>query len=1141
MPDITRLGLRMDCLGIDLVHPLDRMPKGSFGYLFNVRVIEEGRIDGRPGYTDYITGLPDIPNSIRRLNDPDGSVSTAHYTLVGGVGVGLYAGQQVNYHEIDSGYSGDPLSLIPFRPEGSPESFMYVFDRSKNSKVRGDFDVNGIGLAPPTQAPAIEYAAPADVDIDTGQHILGWAATGASSAPTLTNRYSAAVTIGDIIYNTGTEGWCCINPSSTDLSWAGERMKVILAGGFPEIIAIREIHNAIPFVRIAAIQYDSGSTGLCSIALTESPAGLARNSLIVIDSETVRVQEVVPAPTGTAYSIRCSCASTHVVGDGVSGLISWYTYTLATHAAAENIILDYIKFTQAAAGVGAGTLTEDVDLLIANGRQIDPANDYLHISIFLQNPQNVVNIKFMLCLDVVPNFSFDNPGNSLIWTFSQTDLQGHGSSDGSWAEVIVPIAQAVRYGSDLTRTIGTVSGITLQMTSTGACNYGFDWAYFFGTYGQVIQPNSPVGVVYQSRYRDSTTGVHSVPGPQTRYELFPLREGVIITPQVGFAAGVDSLDIYRQGGLILSPLYVGTVNNTISPPNSFTDGLPDLAVLEANQPPDLTALQPWPILGLPLKGQVSVAGTSVLLLSGDQFPAALLSNSVILINGVAFLTMGQPTDGFHLQLTQDAGAQNNVTYQIASPTLAGQTLPFAFGPMEGPFAPVVFGLGDPINGGLLYFTNFGDVDSASDANTLELCAPSSDLVSGACWNSLAFAGNRDSIFCIRYSYLTAVAAGGSNVYQWARVSGAASGMWSRWACCACPIGVAYLGRDGIYITTDGESVNITDEKLYPLFPHDGEEAKSVTFGDSVILPVDMTLLAYLRLSYCDESLRFSYRDTGGNFNTLEYNIYKKRWSINNYHANITYHYLVEAAAEGPNTQDILMLAITPDNSIKLAGGDKDGVADINSILLSPSMDQDDERTQKLYVDTMTMADGTGALAMAAAYDTAQSFSPIVNFTCDGTIQQFLQNIASLSDLTLHKNIGVKYAWTGGPSGPRVYAWEAAGYPQPYLSKRLVTQILNLSFPGWKHHRRMYPALISNSDVLFKIKTQDGRLFTYIIPSTGGAFRILPQLLDTNIKDLAFGYELDGQGETFAPFLTEFVVETKEWTEATYIQLAVFRS
>ena len=151
---------------------------------------------------------------------------------------------------------------------------------------------------------------------------------------------------------------------------------------------------------------------------------------------------------------------------------------------------------------------------------------------------------------------------------------------------------------------------------------------------------------------------------------------------------------------------------------------------------------------------------------------------------------------------------------------------------------------------------------------------------------------------------------------------------------------------------------------------------------------------------------------------------------------------------------------------------------------------------------------------------------------------------SLLVVNRHQNLHPppRSTWTGGPGGPRIYAFESSGFLQPYLSTFFVTQFIGLSFPGWKHMRRMYPALISNAPVLLTIQTQDGRVFgPYTIPSTAGQYRQLPQMLNCNLKDLAFAFQLDGQGTPFAFFPADFVIEVKEWVEDTYIKLAVLKS
>jgi hypothetical protein len=872
----------------------------------------------------------------------------------------------------------------------------------------------------------------------------------------------------------------------------------------------------------------------------------------VIAGEVIRVLEVVPTPDATGYSIRCSTTATHAAGDTVTGQISWLVYTTVNHLAAETITSKFVEINQpapvapATSVTGGAHLQANINASLANNRAIDPANDWLHISVWLQFPQNVMSFQVLVNMDVPFNPSFSSPGNSYIWTIPATDLPGGAST---WGEIVLPISSADRTGTELDLTLAQITGMAVQVESSGATEWGFDWWYLFGTYGPTIQPNAPTGYQYGSRNRDVSTGAKSVLSPLTRYALFPLREGVVVTPQNTLTPGVDTLDIYRFGGTLSQPFFVGSVQNAVPPAaaNSFTDTLDDATVLKINQPADPTQLQPWPTLDTPWQGEAKVVGTTVIWTKGTQFNTSLVSGSIILINGVAFQTYGPPRSSTMLELTQSAGYLATANFSIASPTLAGQALPFAFGPLEGPFAPVIFALGDPKNGGTLYFTNFSDGDSASDINSLELAPPGNDLISGAVWHGMAFAGNRDEIFVVRYSYLTTLgvspAASGVPTYQWNKIS-APSGIWSRWACTACPLGIAYLGRDGIYIATDTQAVNISDEKLYGLFPHDGVAAKPLIGLTNVVYPVDMTKVNYLRLSYCDECLRFSYIDTQLNFNTLIFQIPRKRWLINNFTGGIGASYLTEGNLSGPLDQEILMLQFA-NQAIAKEGGNNDNGADINSVVLTPSDDGGDQRAQKLYVDLMMQADGEGTVNLALSYDNAASFSPVSSLSVTGgtgQVTQFLINIDSLADLSLHRNVGVKMDWFGGPAGPRIYAVEPTGFVQPYLTSRFVTQFIPFSFPGFKQIRRFYPALISTTDVLFTIQTQDGRTFgPYTIPSTNGQYRNLPMIVDHACKDLSFALQLDGAGSPFAFFPGDFIAEVKEWTEQTYVKLAIFKA
>lgn len=1169
MPDILRAPTRMNCNGIDLVHPPDRMPPDYFPYLSNARVVEEGRIESRPGYSSFVPGPLPITalHSIRRLNDAAKVYSPDGYTYVVGDDSTLFSGKETNLGQVDTGYSGDPLSLIPFRPANSAAAWMYVFDRLKNSKVRADGQVRTVGAAPASAAPAAEYGRPAMATITDGALVTGWVPYGGASGGATQDRpNSSAPTITSIQYIAGTTGWAILAPNLNGQSfWTGERMRVILntGGGNAETVLVREIHPAIVATTIDAIQYDSGSTGMCSLVLLNSPVGLARNSLIHIGSETIRVLAVILSPDGHSYSVRCSTTASHAAGNAVTGLVSWYVYTVQTHAAAETITLKNVGFSFASSGTGAAALLTSIDASSTNiGRPISIADDWMHISLFLQNPGNVTEIDLMIDIDAGTT-TIGGSGNAFtrnFYTWKITPAQlNFGSGGNTWTEILVPLAAGIRSGNDLTRTLANIKAIQVQLVTTGACAFGFDCWYLSGTYGPMVQPNSPTGLLYEVVNRDSETGAASLPSPITRYELFPLRELIIVTPQTSTILGINSFDIYRQGGTLSNFTYVGTVPNNPASPFSFNDSQSD-ATIQANPSPDLSLVQPWPVSDTAWAGIVNVIGTSVTWVSGTKFNVNLLANTVFTINGVAYQTYGQPHSDTFLELTSSAYPEVGfgVNYAVAQPTLAGQPLPYAFGPLEGPFAPVIFALGDLKNAGTLYFSNGSSADAASDQNTLELCSPSEPLVSGQVWNGIAIVGSRDDLFVVRYSYLATIGASSNLSYQFAKIP-SPSGMWSRWASCVGPDGVYYLGRDGVYRATEQGAVNVSDDLLYPLFPHDGHPAT----GTPDLAPVDMTQLTQMRMTAADQDIYFDYLDTNGNQQTLRLDVKRKRWFPHTYADSIVTHYMTELPGGieffQPANQQILLLSRVM-GLIYVSGGDTDNSIDIQTIVQTPSFDAGDERAQKLYIDAMLDLDGLGSMQSCVQFNNQSIGAPWQNFMLIGQRQQFVQTIDYLPTspsqpgmpsvgpaptplgLALYRNISVRLMWTGGPSGPRAYAFEPTYYAQPYLSKFIATQFLNLSFPGWKHHRRLYAGLISVADTLFTIQCQDGRTFgPYKIPSTGGQFKVQPLMLDAGIKDLAFAYQLDGNGEDYALFPEAFTIETKDWSEPDYIELAVFKT
>lgn len=134
--------------GLNLKDQSDAIPVGEFARHTNLIHTMDRGVTVRPGLTALATAGTNH-HSVRRLNDPANST----YTRIWGVDQSLFLGQSGALSSIDSGYSGDPLYLVPHRPPLSGQPWLFVGDRLKNRKVRSDGLVLPIGLPAPSAAP----------------------------------------------------------------------------------------------------------------------------------------------------------------------------------------------------------------------------------------------------------------------------------------------------------------------------------------------------------------------------------------------------------------------------------------------------------------------------------------------------------------------------------------------------------------------------------------------------------------------------------------------------------------------------------------------------------------------------------------------------------------------------------------------------------------------------------------------------------------------------------------------------------------------------------------------------------------------------------------------------------------------------
>ncbi len=248
------------CTGMSL-SPVDMLPDGKYPYLLNNRIYSIGQLQSRPGqvqqYGGVLTGGGNV-HSIKKLNDNIAATSVR----VIGAGGNLYV-PEVALAAQDTGYSGNPLSMIVFEPDNSPQPWMYVSDSNKMRKVKSDGTNFQMGIAPPTTALSGVLGAPNISVLELFDAAGGWTVGGTAGAISVVTRVNTTITA--IVYDTGNTGWAGMQPASMDQIGIGALLHINTGGGTVEDARVAATFKAVPNTTIDSIQYDTGNTGLCTI------------------------------------------------------------------------------------------------------------------------------------------------------------------------------------------------------------------------------------------------------------------------------------------------------------------------------------------------------------------------------------------------------------------------------------------------------------------------------------------------------------------------------------------------------------------------------------------------------------------------------------------------------------------------------------------------------------------------------------------------------------------------------------------------------------------------------------------------------------------------------------------------------------
>lgn len=1085
--------------GLDLNAPIDSMRDGKYPILRNVRSYQNRSLQGRVGVKKVNTSAIADQNihSFKRVNDYFDVDSFSRYL---GAQTKLYQGT-TSFAQIDTGYSGDPLSFVPYRPESSIRVQTYIanFDRMRKADSNGTVDQ--IGIFPPITPPSMELLQPLYAAPSSFNTAAGWGNGTPAGAVTLGARLTG-VTIGSILYISGTTGWAAIQPSGGNVQDIQPGMRIIInsGGGTSERTTVEEVHKVYDSGTntIAAIIYDSGTTGLCTIQPTQALTGIRRNALLVLGglAERIRVISVTDGPNGIS-SFRCSTVNNHVATDSITAPSagSFWVYTVNNHLAAETLTADFL--TSTLSPVTAPTTgfvhfnlgSPGNNLGNINGRPIGP-DDYIHISVRIDNPARLVEGKLVLDVDRNTTSTFstnDGKRNAYYKTFrasefqpvlretvtsdsartkaiqlekqNETDLDinttlnpdgsfGTGESstpidvvpiapsspeipseaspstalilgESQWTEFRWKIADLVRIGSDQSSDLSDVRAIQLRFTVTADVIISIADLWVGGTYGTDTGTDL-TPMLYRYRYRSSTTGAKSLPGPATRSGIQALRQGIRVIPAASTDPQVDKIDLERLGGNNLEWHYVGTAPNS-SP--TFDDDQFSAAVL-VNPALDTDAYQPFPLPGTPKSMTVTLAGTAVTRTGGtDTFDVSWARGTEVIINGKRSTLYASPTSTTLLHINDSLGSGTALSMEVPEPIQQGKPLPV----MWGPFMETLFATGSGTAPANIYFTKANDPDSAPVENFIEIESPSETVMNGLVFDNrcYAFTDKRMGIIVPKFDSL--------NKFQWVEIPNG-KGLFARWAFAVGPK-IWFLAADGIYETVGGEPVSISDD-IRPLFPY-GDSPGVVTNGFNPIRMVNPAVggeQSNLRLTYHNKFLYFDYLDSAGVPSTLVYDTEEKAWYYDEYfvgsspHRGFVSHFSETGIIDGDEVNTLI--GTGNDGFIYVHEGTKDDTLAISGQIRTPAKNLGDFRAKKVYGDIVLDLDANSVgVSVVPNIDNYKTALAGVTFSGPDRVVTDPIDINSGGG-QFARNLGLDITWSSDSAQPQFFSWEPSYVERP---------------------------------------------------------------------------------------------------------------
>lgn len=902
--------LRLSFHGMNIYVQPDKCPPGKFPYAQNVRAYFGDAATGRATQDSSLFTYPAAPHTIRRLNDSTPAGPAGGFVLTVGAGTNLYK----NNVQVDSGFSGNPLSLIPFRPNQSVQPWMYVGDSLKMDKMRSDGLTYKMGVKEPQASPQVNSVA---------VPVLG------------TLGLVGPVTItfwGDSPHNGPIATYIWKNPSDSGWGpiWNSRAPAGVTTGNslLLDFGGIGVSENPMQWITYVVFQGTVNTNGTDVTWVSgDDFSQLVAPEHIVIGTNVFQIQSVNSPTDITLTSPAGNQTNVNYYADPITGTTPVFSTPLEPEGFQDfNFILEANLYVPAAGTYTLSMLSKD-DMIwgigsTASGKATWPAASGGQTYSLAGQTKTAKN------------------GYKLIPRFENHNSGGNNPS----ATIAVTFSAPGNYPLEIDYDYYFHTGRTLTVQSPGGVDI------------KPIPGNVIVNAQYRYVYRSSATGAKSNPSPESPVETIAVLQNTLVaTPSTD--PQVDKIDWYRLDSNLTNFTYVGTGPNDFTP---FVDQLLD-ADIAGNPILEFDNFEPFPSIDLPKKGTVNVANGVATWVSGDQFNTRWLPGTIVVVGTLAYTFDKRPTDATHFTATiteilsgvetiVPLASGTNLTYEIAEPLLAAQPLPYMWGPTDN--INFAYAVGDPLRPGTLYWCKGNNLDSAPDTNQEDVTSPSEPLQNGCIVNGMGMVFSTERAWIIIPNFFNALATvTGTIGSQWTLQESISNRGLYIPHCLAVDGGktVFFRAKDGVYVSPGGQgSQSITDEDLYNLFPHEGEIPQPVTIGPYIVYPPDDTKPQAQKFSVANGYLYYDYLDTGGIPRTLVYGIQERGWIVDEYQ----FPTVVHALQEGANVNGTL----TGNNDFSIRPLNKTGNETGCVILLVPSFNAGDTRAEKHFGDLYIEAD-----------------------------------------------------------------------------------------------------------------------------------------------------------------------------------------